>query len=309
MEKKELRILIGVAGAGKTTYANQLVKEDRTFVKISRDDVRYMLRNEWYPGQELEDVVSAIVDASIKIALGKDWNVVLDNTHCRASILRETIDKWGKQANITLKVIGAELSLDKIREQNRQRASKAVPEDVIDRMHAAFTNVVHIKKDFQEQIDKLALDAPMEVTTFKQDDKLPTCIIVDIDGTVAHKGNRGPFDWAKVDEDTPDESVLHIIRMLSLETNVVFMSGRDECCREATLEWLHKHYDSDNDIELYMRGSGDYRKDSIVKKELFMEKIASKYYVEAIFDDRDQVVAMWRNELGLKCLQVDYGNF
>jgi len=26
-------------------------------------------------------------------------------------------------------------------------------------------------------------------------------------------------------------------------------------------------------------------------------------------DDRDQVVKLWRDEIGLTCLQVDWGNF
>jgi hypothetical protein len=28
-----------------------------------------------------------------------------------------------------------------------------------------------------------------------------------------------------------------------------------------------------------------------------------------VLDDRNQVVDMWRNDLGLTCLQVDWGDF
>jgi len=42
---------------------------------------------------------------------------------------------------------------------------------------------------------------------------------------------------------------------------------------------------------------------------MFETHIRNKYFVEMVIDDRDQVVAMWRKELGLTCLQVDYGDF
>lgn len=45
------------------------------------------------------------------------------------------------------------------------------------------------------------------------------------------------------------------------------------------------------------------------KKELFEAHIARKFYIEFVLDDRDQVVDLWRNELGLTCFQVNYGDF
>jgi hypothetical protein len=58
-----------------------------------------------------------------------------------------------------------------------------------------------------------------------------------------------------------------------------------------------------------MRGHRDQRKDSIIKRELFDGHVRGRFYVEAVIDDRNQVVDMWRRELGLTCLQVDYGDF
>jgi phosphoserine phosphatase len=49
------------------------------------------------------------------------------------------------------------------------------------------------------------------------------------------------------------------------------------------------------------------RKDSIVKYEILQE-IVKEYFIPFVFDDRDQVVRMWR-EAGLRCLQVASGNF
>ena len=86
----------------------------------------------------------------------------------------------------------------------------------------------------------------------------------------------------------------------------MIVSGRRDSCKEVTSRWL-----SDNNIPfdyLLMRKTGDTRKDSIIKQELYEEHIKDKYFVEFVLDDRDQTVQMWR-EQGLLCLQVYYGNF
>ena len=57
-----------------------------------------------------------------------------------------------------------------------------------------------------------------------------------------------------------------------------------------------------------MRRNGDSIPDAIIKMALFESYIRSKYDVEFVLDDRNQVVKMWRS-LGLKCLQVQEGDF
>lgn len=57
-----------------------------------------------------------------------------------------------------------------------------------------------------------------------------------------------------------------------------------------------------------MRKSGDMRKDSIVKREMFDEHIRGRYNVNFVLDDRNQVVELWRS-MGLTCLQVADGDF
>jgi len=47
----------------------------------------------------------------------------------------------------------------------------------------------------------------------------------------------------------------------------------------------------------------------LLKKELYDAHVKDKYDVLFVLDDRDQVVNMWRNELGLACFQVANGNF
>ena len=90
------------------------------------------------------------------------------------------------------------------------------------------------------------------------------------------------------------------------DIKVIILSGRKSECEESTKEWLEKNHINYN--ELYMRADWDNREDSIIKRELYIEHIEGKYNVDFVLDDRNRVVRMWR-ELGLKCLQVEYGAF
>jgi len=131
-------------------------------------------------------------------------------------------------------------------------------------------------------------------------------VICDIDGTLAHMTGRSPYDWSRVSEDTIDPVVRSLFNQ-QLGVHKIVLSGRDSVSREETERWL-----GINDVEyddLFMRSEGDKRKDSVVKRELFDEHIRDKYRVLFVLDDRQQVVDMWRDELGLKCLQVAPGDF
>ncbi len=58
-----------------------------------------------------------------------------------------------------------------------------------------------------------------------------------------------------------------------------------------------------------MREDGDRRKDIVFKKEIYHEFLKDAYDVIFVLEDRDRTVHMWRKEIGLTCLQVDYGDF
>ena len=88
---------------------------------------------------------------------------------------------------------------------------------------------------------------------------------------------------------------------------IVFCSGRTDDCRAATEVWLAEHVGVPYEA-LHMRATGDQRRDSIVKAEIFDREVRDKYHVVGVFDDRAQVVRMWR-ALGLTVFQVAEGNF
>ena len=119
---------------------------------------------------------------------------------------------------------------------------------------------------------------------------------------------RSPFDETRVHEDRPNSPVITVIRAMAAAGNkVVFLSGRTDACRTATYDWLRGHVGVPFQ-GLYMRPAGDGRKDAVVKREMFDRHVRDSYDVVCVLDDRDQVVAAWR-EMGLTCLQVAPGAF
>lgn len=136
----------------------------------------------------------------------------------------------------------------------------------------------------------------------------PSAYIVDVDGTVALRGDRDPYDMTRVSEDTPCWPVIDVVRNLhSAGHAIVFVSARFEAARRDTTEWLDRHV-ALSSHELYMRPDGDRRPDQVVKVELYTRLIEPQYRIMAVFDDRARVVAAWR-DLGLTVFQVADGDF
>ena len=264
-----------------------------------------MLRNDYNPGEEVEHLITDVVNQSIETSLSKGFNVIVDETHCNLKRLKAVIERYAPKARIVLEFVGLNLSLVEIKRQNLQR-DKVVPEAVIDKMNKGLKEVLNAKSDLLTMITELSI--PVNNVTLNQDVSLPKAIIVDLDGTVAHMDDkRGPFDWLKVDNDRPDEHVLNIVRTLSSKYKVLFVTGRDASALPKTKEWLDAYYGQPYEA-IWSRPSNDFRKDSLIKEEIFNNHIKGVYYVEVVFDDRVQVVKQWRS-MGLKCLQVQEGDF
>lgn len=144
-------------------------------------------------------------------------------------------------------------------------------------------------------------------------------IVVDIDGTIAKVGDRLKYlqqekkDWdafyEHCDEDEPiDEMCQLVADLFVLGRDIVFCTGRRESIREKTRNWLTQNVISTYDDELLMRKDGDWRHDTEVKPELLAKAGITPDKVLFILEDRDSMVAKWR-ELGYRCLQVADGKF
>ncbi|MCO6175318.1 hypothetical protein NHF50_09715 [Flavobacterium sp. NRK F10] len=141
-----------------------------------------------------------------------------------------------------------------------------------------------------------------------QNRTLPKAIICDLDGTLALMNGRNPFDAGRCEHDVLNEPVGNLLRNYKkLGYQILLVSGREEQFKPQTLLFLEKHAIAFD--QLLMRKSKDYRKDAIIKTEVYKQYIQDNYFIEFVLDDRNQVVDMWRKELGLPCFQVFYGDF
>jgi uncharacterized HAD superfamily protein len=136
-------------------------------------------------------------------------------------------------------------------------------------------------------------------------------ILVDIDGTIALRGDRDPYRHEDAMEDAVNWPVVYTVDALAAvyKWRIVILSARDEKFRDVTEYWLFKHGLLEDRVALLMRSSGDARRDAQVKRDLYHAYVEPHYKVEVVFDDRASVVDLWRNHLKLTCFQVADGNF
>jgi predicted kinase len=267
-------MLYGLPASGKSTWA-----KEQNIKRVNKDDLRLMIDNSKW-SKNKERFILQIRDRIIEEALSIGESIIVDDTNLspkHETKLREIAKKYNAEFEIK---DFTDILVDECIERDKKRIN-SVGETVIRNMYRQFlSEKITKKKEFDD------------------------VYLVDIDGTVALVNDRSPFDWLKVGKDKLNEDVAKVI--YHLPNRVIFMSGRDSVCREITEQWLQDNkFDY---IDLLMREKGDNRKDSIVKKELFEKNIKDKYNVIGIFDDRKQVVDMWR-DMGLTVFQVADGNF
>src|SRR5574343_175542 len=276
---RTIYFLMGLPASGKSTYAKQLAQDSNNIQRINKDDFRSMLSVKF--SKDNEKHMNNMRLDSIRRSLLTGYDVVIDDTNFEPKNFDDCVSR------------------------NETRIGNAkVPIEVIENMA---TKYVYNDK-YADYLKSETIVIPKK-EQYVMDEDLPKCILVDIDGTLAHMKDRSPFDWKSVGNDEVDYSIKKLLTYISAFDfiEIIFISGRDRICRAETVKWL----DSNVDIEyskLLMRKNNDYRDDTIVKEELYNEYIKNKYNVLFVLDDRTKVVRMWRS-LGLKCLQVEDNNF
>ena len=291
----------GLPASGKSTWARKEVNaSDGKLKRVNKDDLRAMIDDSLW-SETNEKNILAVRDLIVKHYLSNGYDVVVDDTNLTPNhekTLKGIAEELGVEFAIK-SFLDVPLSTCILR--NAQRTNP-VPENAIRSMYNLFLKKKRIVKPYVKP---------------PHDPDLPNCIVVDIDGTLAHMTGRSPYDYARVHTDIVDETVAQLVRNAHSgpefdRTYVLIVSARDDTCRNETIEWLNMNmipYD-----ELLMRDhtlvdeNGNKLPDTVVKKDIYEKYIKPRYNVLYVLDDRDTVVKMWR-EQGLKVLQVAEGDF
>jgi predicted kinase len=296
---KRVVFLSGLPASGKSTWAKKYVKHYPNTIRINKDDMRSMFAKEW--DKDFEKFIFRSRSNLLRSALNHGLNVVTDDTNLSSSNYNEIYRLCEEVGDCELIHIHIDTPLqtciarDKIRDK---KVNENVIMDFYNRYLKSGNFKIHETKIFEQRT---------EVKLKEKNPDLPDCIICDLDGTLSLINGRNPYNASACYDDDVNEAILTIIKKVPNQFETVFFfSGRDEKYREQTIKFLKDKCGIryiDNNVK--MRKSGDYRKDSIIKEEMYNEFIKDKYNVKFVIDDRLQVCRLWY-KLGLPLLR--YGN-
>lgn len=343
----ELIIPRGAPASGKSTWAAKKAAKagiSREVLVVSYDvyrtwplyaDLPLNEREAGVKAQLLEDIQNALTvsdDGVPTIDRTPPDIIIIDNTNLSDKTVKTIVDTAQSAATdngITLNVVYEDSFLDvPLAECIRRDALREDPvgEKVIRRF---YKQVQRIKQDKYTAIaSKHAANVNVSLAP---PDIMTQAIIVDLDGTLAHRSHRrGWFDNHMVDLDTVNTPVAEVVRAWIMYQvaqrnpfNVYFFSGRENIpidqdhyegfnCEQMTENWIKHHVLRDlvclTTYKVQLREHGDTRADSIVKSEMY-DQIPKDTIVQFVLDDRNSVVEMWRKEKGVACFQVAPGDF
>lgn len=327
----KVEMLVGIPGSGKSTYAKQVIAKDpMNWVRVNNDDLRAMMNGSVWSA-DYEKIIGDARNYLIRDALKRGKNVIIDNLNLNRRHF-DDVCKIAKSINADIQVFEKAfyIEFDEAVARNAARTGAArVPDDVMKKwwkesggkQFKFFKPRVEIFQERKGSVNNV-VEGPV------WDDNLPTAVLCDLDGTLALIHGRSPYDASDCDiKDLPNVPVIEtILAHYEVGRKIIFCSGREDKYRPETIRFIEKHctrvvYDSQAnanavnfesvepiEYQLFMRKTDDFRKDAIIKEEIYQNEIEGKYNVLCVLDDRNQVVEFWRSK-GLTCFQVAEGNF
>lgn len=323
MTNQTLYITRGLPASGKSTWCREKALETskpmtfdgeyQSTIILSKDDIRQKLHMGVWSRENEKEVVEYQA-YSAEFHLRKGYTVFIDDTNimCQGKHIerfRSLVEQVSATTGLNIKFeivdfthvnvdvcldrdatrpnpVGSEVIYKMAKSLKRQQKAKALKTDV---------------RNYRKQ-DTWKLGSNWGDTGFPKQH----AVVFDMDGTLSLMNNRSPFDSKACINDNPNVPIILMLNnMRELGYKILIVSGRHDHAKEETEQWCAKYnvpFDG-----LHMRKTGDNRKDSIIKREI-AEKLLEDYVIDYVFDDRNQVVEMWR-DLGLCCLQVHTGDF
>ena len=171
----KLILTVGISASGKTTWA----ESQKNIVNINRDNIRFSVvqpGSDWstykFNKKNEKRVTELELNAATEVTkFGSD--IIISNTNLNSKT-REFWKDFAKHHNYEFEIKEFPITLEEAIKRDNLRQN-GVGERVI-------------RKQYQQWLEYIGRK------TYTPNEKLPKCIIVDIDGTIAEMNGRGPFE-------------------------------------------------------------------------------------------------------------------
>lgn len=302
-----IKILRGIQGIGKSTYAKQLIEKE-PYVRFNKDDIRLMESATYAKsnGELVDDVMHGFIEAALK----QNLNIVLDNTFCFLKHIDDIINRYHIYADIEIICFPNDIELA-LTQNNLRQGHQKIDEKIIRDFSAAYKKSEYTLRERKYNMHSIVCPGMVlgvysvskhTVIPYQYNDDLPDIIVWDIDNTLSIKGDRGIYEFDKCGLDSVINSTYNIYNVFESydsmyefdryhkPTKQIFITGRGEECRQETLYWLQDNvcFNVQNH-HLLMRPAKDFRRDSVVKEEIYKNHLEGQYNIIAWFDDSPKV--------------------
>ena len=326
---RKMKILRGLPGCGKTTYARELMSVNGNpystaeWARINYDQLRWFDENglpkEYVYSKEAEAEIKKKAIQQAREYVAKGYDLIIDNTNLNEHATYPWLQLAG-ELEMEDEIYTFRTPLDECLIRNDLRTGWArVPRPVIERM-ALWNGFVVWPAD--QELVLVDLDGTLADLSHRHKYidglcKVPDCLngkyypqfdpgnAIDCQfckGTGKSKKNWDLF-FSTVCDDKLIKPTAEWVKSLAGKYYVCIVSGRPiDKAGQATVDWLAKYEIPYN--RLFMRNSGDKRPDTIIKKEILDH--LPKDRIAFCIDDRPCVIRTYRAE-GLKVYDVGKG--
>ncbi len=317
MAKTEQALIIarGVPGSGKSTWAEEWVKEDPSNrIRVNRDDIRrYLIQSDpnrwksadgWYVltpegvfDKNFENQVTNVENTITQRALKEGKSVCSDNTNLTHNAAKVAVG-YARRHNIPIETKEFPITYEEAVRRDAARDRTVGPEVIKSMFKRLGPN-----GEFHH------IDGTFPVQRFKRPEKIGQHAVgFDMDGTlndirpVRHfvdkdaNGGKRNFDMFHRSSlfCPPNPEVVQMLKDAQAQGMAILITtARQEKYREVSQRWLHDQgITFDN---YFCRSNDDMRPDYEVKKDMY-DEISKHYDLVHQVDDNPAAVAAWEEK-------------